>query len=133
MASPRSVEARIKWMFDKPYPERRGLCANWVWKACRIPLTNSPDARAAYDKAKRAGYINTNDNPPRGAIVWWTGGSHGHGHVAISLGNRRIVTTDAYSKGVKTGEHSLGWVHQEWGLKYAGWSWSFAATKLPRS
>jgi hypothetical protein len=52
--------------------------------------------------------------------------------VAISLGHSKIVTTDAYDEGVKTGERPLSFPRTEWGLKYAGWSWSFAATKIPK-
>jgi hypothetical protein len=131
-SGPRGVEARIQWMIDPPYPDRRGLCAYWVWKACRIPKTGSPDATAAYRKARDAGHVHEDDNPPRGAIVWWTGGSHGHGHVAISLGDRRIITTDAHDTGTKTGEHALSWPHTHWGLTYKGWSWSYAHIPIPK-
>jgi hypothetical protein len=132
MTTPRTVEERIRWFLDPPYPERRGLCAHWVWRACRIPYTNSPDATAAYRKAHEAGFVHTDDNPPRGAIVWWLGGSHNHGHVAISLGDRRISTTDAHPKGTKTGEHALTWPRTEWGLTFKGWSWSYAHIPIPK-
>jgi hypothetical protein len=105
-----------------------------VWKACRIPYTNSPDAAAAYRKAHDAGYIHTDDNPPRGAIVYWTGGSAKHGHVAISLGGSpvKIATTDAKPTGTETGEHLLSWPRTQWGLTYKGWSWSYAHIPIPK-
>jgi hypothetical protein len=131
-SGPRTVEERIQWFLEPPYPERRGLCANWCWRAARIPYTSSPDAAAAFKKAKDAGFIHTDNDPPRGAMVWWTGGSHHHGHVAISLGDQRIATTDAYTTGTKTGEKPLGWPAQVWHLHYEGWSHSYAHIPLPK-
>jgi hypothetical protein len=52
--------------------------------------------------------------------------------VAISLGNHRIVTTDAHPTGTRTGEHALSWPRTEWALTYRGWSWSYAHIPLPK-
>src|SRR5262245_66131628 len=59
---------------------------------------------ARYPDAATA-WRNTNDrhpgnrNPPRGAHVFWTGGSSGHGHVAMSLGGGKVRSTDAGGRG----------------------------------
>lgn len=132
MAPPRTVEERIRWFLEPPYPPRRGLCARWVWKACRVPVTHSPDATAAYWKAKRADLIHTG-RAPRGAIGWWTGGSRGHGHVAIADGSGGWYTTDANIRGTTTGRRSAAWIRLRMPLcRYQGWSWSFAATPIPK-
>lgn len=79
-----------------------------------------PDATTAWK--------NTNDrypgnrNPPRGSAVYWTGGSHGYGHIAISLGGGKIRSTDAGGSG-RVATVNLDWVEKNWGLPYAGWAW----------
>jgi hypothetical protein len=129
---PRKIEERIAWALAHR-PDRRGLCAHHIWEACRIPLTHSPDATAAYRKAKAAGLVRQGP-APRGAIGWWTGGSRGHGHVAISAGGGKWVTTDAYLTGTRTGVRSGAWIRARMPLcRYKGWSWSFADTPIPRS
>lgn len=69
-------------------------------------------------------------NPPRGAHVMWTGGSRGHGHSAISLGNGRIRTIDFDSAG-RTGETDLDWVEKAWGLRYEGWTEDIGGVRIP--
>jgi len=82
---------------------------------------------AKYPDAATA-WRNTNDrhpgdrNPPRGSFVFWTGGSAGHGHVAMSLGGGKIRSTDAGGRG-RVATVELGWVERNWGQHYAGWSW----------
>lgn len=58
---------------------------------------------------------------PAGVPVWWKGGSHGDGHVAISAGNGKIWSTDI----LRTGryDHVDGLlIQQKWGLTFLGWS-----------
>lgn len=48
----------------------------------------------AWDRYKSQGRADTSrSRPPRGALVFWQN-SLGYGHVAISLGNWKVVTTD---------------------------------------
>src|SRR5262245_48884821 len=71
---------------------------------------------------------NTNDrhpgnrNPPRGSFVFWSGGSSGHGHVAMSLGGGKVRSTDAGGRG-RVATVELGWVERNWDQHYEGWSW----------
>lgn len=82
---------------------------------------------ARYGDAATA-WRNTNDrhpgnrNPPRGSFVFWTGGSRGFGHIAMSLGGGKIRSTDAGGAG-RVATVDLGWVERNWGQRYAGWSW----------
>lgn len=59
--------------------------------------------------------------PPRGALVWWTGGSADHGHVALSTGGGWCWSTDIKRPGyfdlVPTAD-----IARKWGMKYVGWS-----------
>lgn len=68
--------------------------------------------------------------PPRGSAVYWTGGSHGYGHIACSLGNGQVRSTDCTYSG-KTGTCDLGWVEKSWGLPYAGWAWDINDVTIP--
>src|SRR5215831_15876293 len=81
---------------------------------------------AKYATASQAWYYNTakhrDAHAPRGSAVYWTGGSHGYGHIAISLGNGMIRSTDAGGWG-RVATVPLSWIHTHWGLTYAGWSW----------
>jgi hypothetical protein len=90
---------------------------------------------AGYPDASTA-WRNTNDRhpgnrtPPRGSAVYWTGGSKGYGHIAISLGNGKVRSTDAGGAG-QCATVSLGWVESHWGLPYAGWAWDINEVTIP--
>jgi hypothetical protein len=80
---------------------------------------------------------NTNDRHPgdrtgipRGAAVYWTGGSHGYGHIALSLGNGKVRSTDAGGRG-RVATVDVGWVERAWGLRYAGWAWDINEVTIP--
>lgn len=79
-----------------------------------------PDAATAWR--------NTNDrhpgnkDAPRGSAVYWTGGSHGYGHIAISLGGGNVRSTDAGGSGI-VATRNIDWFTANWGLPYAGWAW----------
>jgi len=90
---------------------------------------------ALYGDAATA-WRNTNDrhpgdkNPPRGAHVFWTGGSSGYGHAAMSLGNRKIRSTDAGGRGV-VATKDIDWFSANWGLTYGGWAWDNNEVTIP--
>lgn len=104
-----------------------GYCLQQVRLWCGIP--------ARYGDAATA-WRNTNDRhpgdrkPPRGAAVYWTGGSHGYGHIAISLGGGKIRSTDAGGSG-RVATVDLGWVERNWHLVWAGWAWDINETTIP--
>lgn len=89
-----------------------------------------PDAATAWR--------NTNDRHPgdktfpEGCFVYWTGGSHGYGHIAAGLTKNRIRSTDCTTSGhVSTVD--VDWVENHWGLTYAGWSWDCNEVTMPHS
>ena len=69
-------------------------------------------------------------NPPKGAPVLWTGGSHGYGHAALSMGGGKIRTTDATSSG-QTSTQDLSYPERVWGLTYAGWAEDLNTVTIP--
>jgi hypothetical protein len=66
-------------------------------------------------------------NPPRGVPLSWAGG---HGHRAISLGNRRVRSTDVPRSGV-VGTVDIDWFERNWGKVYLGWSETISGVKIP--
>jgi len=65
------------------------------------------------------------DQIPPGVYHYWTGGSSDHGHAAVGLGGRRIVSTDMTDSGPRygrIGECDITMPRVHWGLTYAGYA-----------
>jgi hypothetical protein len=82
----------------------QGYCLQWVRSCFGL------DAR--YYDATRG---------PRNVPVWWTGGSSGHGHVALSVGDGYCVSTDAAGPG-RNAKVRIGDLTAGVGLNFRGWS-----------
>jgi hypothetical protein len=92
-----------------------GLCLKFSRMAAGAP-GGTYDAHTGWRNAK---YKHTKGTPPRGAIVWWHGGKHGH--VAVSAGDGYCYSTDVVVRGqVRRCKISL--IRQRWGQTYVGWS-----------
>lgn len=81
-----------------PYGEWSGDCvklpvAAYLKAGLRIPTAGS--AAAMYRTYRDRGLIGTGV-APTGALVFWPSAAAGTGHVAISLGDGRVVTTNGY-------------------------------------
>jgi len=102
---------------------RAGLCALAVRSALGAPALGLPDAAAvAQVVPTRAMY---RQDAPRGAIVYWEGGSRAHGHTCLALGGHRELSVDVIpgAPGV-AGARPFSWFGENWpSLKYIGWSW----------
>lgn len=95
-----------------------GLCSHTVgawygWggsgaHAWNLWLSIAPERKHAGDR-----------NPPAGALVFYAGGKYGH--VALALGDGRIVTTDLPTSG-RIGVTELNAPEHAWRYTYAGWS-----------
>lgn len=59
--------------------------------------------------------------PPAGVPVFWSGGSHGAGHVALSLGGGEVRSTDIRGRGT-VATVSIDTIAKVWGLTYLGWA-----------
>ena len=57
---------------------------------------------------------------PRGALVFWSGGSHGYGHVAVANGRGKVWGVDLPDNG-RIGLVPTDEVARRWGLKFLGW------------
>jgi hypothetical protein len=88
----------------------------------------SPDAKDAWDKC-----INKHPgdrNPPRGAWVYYSGGSEDHGHAALSLGWGKIRSTDEMDSG-EVATVDLEYIEEDWGLEYEGWGEDLNGVPIP--
>jgi hypothetical protein len=101
-----------------------GYCLNFVRTMCGAPA-GVVDATTAWRLARDKHLQGT---PPAGAIVYWIGGSHGHGHIAVSKGGGYVVSTD-YPRG-KVGVAPISFFHRVWGLTYAGWAWDVNGVRV---
>jgi hypothetical protein len=95
-----------------------GMCLQWSRQRADIGAVY-PDAATAW---RHAVHRHKSDrDPPRGAMVYWLGGSAGYGHIAVGLGGGKVRSTDAGGAG-RVATVALGWVEDHWGLPYAGWA-----------
>lgn len=84
-----------------------------------VPSDGSQDATEARSRTKvRLDCLGT--EAPRGALLWWTGGSQGHGHVAIADGKGGVWSVDIKRHGYW--DHvPFQTIHDSWPLlKWAG-------------
>lgn len=58
---------------------------------------------------------------PRGVPFWWGGGSHDNGHVVVTLGSGRCMSTDIERDGYYDNV-PLALIAQRWGLRPLGWT-----------
>jgi hypothetical protein len=69
-------------------------------------------------------------NPPEGVPVAFSGGTNGFGHRAISIGNGRLVSTDAGGTGI-IAIVTIAWIEANWHMKYLGWSSTMSGKIIP--
>lgn len=96
-------------------------CQMFTRMAFGVPSDGTPTAAAGWARAK---YKHPETNPlniPRGAAVYWTGGSSGAGHAAVSRGNGMVWGTDLVRDG-QVDVYPIEAVHARWGLTLVGWT-----------
>lgn len=96
-----------------------GMCLQWSRQRADIAALY-PDASTAWRYAIHR--HKSDRQAPRGAMVYWTGGSKGYGHIAVSLGHGQIRSTDVPSSG-RVSTVPLEWFGAHWpSLKHVGWA-----------
>lgn len=112
-------EARQRSRSDHP-TSAVGFCLREV-RECFGVGPKALDAAQAWRDAK---HQHPETNPariPRGAPVFWTGGSGGHGHVAIATGSGECWSTDLKRPGYFD-KVRIDAVASAWGLTLVGWT-----------
>lgn len=120
----RTPEQALAWCKQEAeHPSRSWLddCLMFARSAYNIP-SKYATASIAWSHTTQRG----TGTPPRGALVWWTGGSHGAGHVAVSIGDGTCWTSDfgndAYLGDGKIHRERISNIAQHASFTYRGWS-----------
>ena len=98
-----------------------GFCKREVRECYRILVSRSGSAAEAWHNARIRHPETDPGSIPRGVPVYWTGGSEGFGHIAITTGDGGMWSTDIIRSGFfdRTGIRK---VSLKWGLRLVGWS-----------
>lgn len=101
-----------------------GLCLQRVRLAFGIAALY-PDAYSAWRGAGGSAGPNTHTStdsaPPKNVPLFWRGGPHAYGHIAISAGDGTCWSTDIGGNG-HWAHVRITDIHRKWGLTYLGWS-----------
>lgn len=102
--------------------EMVGMCKRQVRMAFRVTISRSLDAAEAWREAVHKHHAPDPNQIPAGVPIFWTGGSAGHGHVAISdVTAGWCWSTDIARPGYFDRVH-ITEIAQSWGLKLVGWT-----------
>ncbi|MBV1849281.1 hypothetical protein [Catellatospora tritici] len=113
-SNPRSANGAINWAFQHyGSTAYENLCLAFTAQAYGWGGSGWNTAEIGGDWESSHGYLHTSGIPPRGALVWYHN-SAGSGHVAISLGEGKVIGT---SVGGKVGV--AGYTDH---VSYRGWS-----------
>jgi dipeptidyl aminopeptidase/acylaminoacyl peptidase len=97
-----------------------GLCLQRV-RLCYGVDSKYPDAATAWLSATAKHPETHAAAIPRGAPVFWVGGSAGHGHIAIATGDGECWSTDILRNG-HWDKVPIDLIHATWGLALVGWT-----------
>lgn len=122
----RGVEERLAW-YARTKPIAVGMCANHVMRALDTPPQGARNATIMGNRVPAGKMMQ--GRAPRGAIVYWSGGAKGDGHVCFALGDGNELSVDVNGANPDgsprlPGIRPFAWFGQNWGnLRYRGWSW----------
>lgn len=102
----------------RTFPE--GLCLVFVRSAFGVSALFG-SAAAAWRGAQFKHPVSSGMQVPRGAPVFWTGGSRGFGHIAIGTGNGRCWSSDAGGPG-RTAKVSIDELTDRFNIDFQGWA-----------
>jgi hypothetical protein len=113
-----------------------GMCAQWTRQQFGVPALGDFDGDGdadAVDMWKACvikHHADVEPVPPAGVPVFWSGGSKGHGHAAVSLGGGMVRSTDAWTAG-RVGTVPIVEVSRRWGMPYLGWTEDLYGHEIP--
>lgn len=126
----RNSEQALAWCLSqstRPTRDWTDDCYLFTRTAYDLPAVGDVDGNGratAVDGWKAAKHRHPETDPhkiPRGVPVFWSGGSHGDGHAAPSVGGGQIWTTDLIRPG-RIDLAPISLVHRQWGLTLLGWT-----------
>lgn len=127
MRSVAQAIAEAKSEHSKPSQSWYQLCLAFVRHCWAMPGTGTPSAIVGWNRSKLKHSTGT---PPKGAPVYWRGGTYGH--VALSDGNGYVWSNDYRRRG-KIDRVKISDITRGWGFTYLGWTGDYIGTTLPLS
>lgn len=106
------------------------MCMNFVWYQLSYShVYGIADAYAGWDMAHDRHTGSDKGNPPAGAPVYWST-SHPYGHVALSVGDGKVRSTDWPEKG-SVGTVDIDQMTAAWGMALLGWTEDLCGDRIP--
>lgn len=93
-----------------------GQCLKWV----RLCFGVGAKYSTALKAWQNAAHKHTDPNPPANVPVFFAPSRNGYGHVAYSLGNRRVRTTNSGTGTIYN--TTIDNIVKSWGQAYLGWT-----------
>ena len=123
---PAVAAARKQWTDGTTFEV--GMCLQRV-RLCYGIGPRAGDAIGAWNAAKSKHRVTDPTLIPRGYPVFWSGGSHGHGHIAISAGSGFCWSTDIRRPG-RWDRVPITEIHEKWGLTLLGYTGDLNGVKI---
>lgn len=98
-----------------------GMCLATVRQYYGVP-SGVPTAAASYFMSNHKRGVSSGSAVPRGVPVYWTGGSRGAGHIAISVGGGYCLSTD-WKRAGKIDYAKIDDITRAWNLDFRGYTW----------
>lgn len=120
MRSPREALTFLRKLERFGSPFKTGQCKTRTrWDPYEVPSNGSPDATTAWGKTVHR--FHRRWIP--GAFIWWTGGSDGHGHVAVMGYRKGVIRTVDYPRAGHWNTTTVAALEKAWPkIKFAGCS-----------
>ncbi|MDJ1369973.1 LysM peptidoglycan-binding domain-containing protein [Gulosibacter molinativorax] len=103
-----------------------GMCLEAVSKALgSYSLTSDKPgyytyALRVYERTPKS-RLRSDKRPPKGAVVFFSASNNGYGHICLSYGGGKIVSTDIPQNGT-IGVTTIDALASKWGRRYLGWT-----------
>jgi hypothetical protein len=120
MRSAAEVLAYCRAEHDSREAQWYGYCQKFTRSAFGVGSLYG-SAVAAWNGADMRHGVSSGAQVPRAVPVFWTGGSHGYGHVAVSVGGGLCWSTDFRRHG-DVDLVRIDDITRSWNLHLAGWS-----------
>lgn len=98
-----------------------GMCGQFCARMYGYSASGYRDAIAQWQSTPLSLRHADRSAPPTGALVFWGGGSAGHGHVAIADGIGGVWSIDICGAG-NVCRAPVSTISNRWGLPYLGWT-----------
>jgi hypothetical protein len=129
MRTPREVLRYLRYQERYGRAFDSGMCLKETHDAYLVPSDGTPDATTGWERTRRKFFHRW----VPGAFMWWTGGSHGHGHVAICAWKKGFIRTVDYPHMGHWNTVTVAELEKAWpNIKYAGMSLDIDGVKVRR-